>query len=132
MGPPPGASRPPARAAARRRAGGGALGRRARRVDASRAMAHVAGYVVLNDVSARDWQGVPTALREGEHGDGQWLRAKGSDTFLPVGAAFVTADDVDPAAGLRIRSWRIPGAGPDAGKALPMQDGSTAHLIWKI
>jgi 2-keto-4-pentenoate hydratase/2-oxohepta-3-ene-1,7-dioic acid hydratase in catechol pathway len=108
------------------------IGRRARRVDASRAMAHVAGYVVVNDVSARDWQGLPTALREGEHGDGQWLRAKGSDTFLPVGADFVTADDVDPAAGLRIRSWRIPGTGPDAGAALPMQDGSTANLIWKI
>ena len=108
------------------------IGRRARRVEAARAMAHVAGYVVLNDVSARDWQGLPTALREGEHGDGQWLRAKGSDTFLPVGADFVTPDDVDPASGLRIRSWRIPGAGPDAGAVLPMQDGSTAHLIWKI
>jgi 2-keto-4-pentenoate hydratase/2-oxohepta-3-ene-1,7-dioic acid hydratase in catechol pathway len=95
-------------------------------------MAHVAGYVVLNDVSARDWQGVPAALRNGEHGDGQWLRAKGSDTFLPVGADFVTPDDVDPAAGLRIRSWRIPGTGPDAGNALQMQDGSTANLIWKI
>ena len=46
-------------------------------------MEHVAGYVVVNDVSARDWQGNPQALREGEKGDGQWLRAKGSDTFLP-------------------------------------------------
>ena len=41
-------------------------------------MDHVAGYVVVNDVSARDWQGNPPALREGEKGDGQWLRAKGS------------------------------------------------------
>ena len=108
------------------------IGRRARRVDASRAMAHVAGYVVVNDVSARDWQGIPSALREGEHGDGQWLRAKGSDTFLPVGADFATADEVDPAAGLRIRSWRIPGTGTDAGTPLPMQDGSTADMIWRI
>ena len=108
------------------------IGRRARRVPAARAMAHVAGYVVVNDVSARDWQGVPSALHEGEHGDGQWLRAKGSDTFLPVGADFVSADEVDPAAGLRIRSWRIPGSGPDAGTPLPMQDGTTARMIWPI
>jgi len=108
------------------------IGRRARRVEAARAMAHVAGYVVVNDVSARDWQGVPAALREGERGDGQWLRAKGSDTFLPVGADFVTPDELDPAAGLRLRSWRIPGAGPDAGRPIAMQDGSTADLIWPI
>ena len=55
--------------------------------DAEDALDHVAGYVVLNDVSARDWQGIPAALREGEVGDGQWLRAKGSDTFLPMGPA---------------------------------------------
>jgi len=108
------------------------IGRRARRVAAARAMDHVAGYVVVNDVSARDWQGIPAALRDGERGDGQWLRAKGSDTFLPVGADFVTADDLDPTAGLRIRSWRIPGTGPDEGTPLPMQDGSTADLIWPI
>ncbi|MEW5992526.1 MAG: fumarylacetoacetate hydrolase family protein [Chloroflexota bacterium] len=108
------------------------IGRRARRVPATDAMAHVAGYVVVNDVSARDWQGIPAALREGEKGDGQWLRAKGSDTFLPVGADFVTADELDPAAGLRLRSWRIPGSGPDAGTPVAMQDGSTADLIWPI
>ena len=33
----------------------------------------------------------------GEHGDGQWLRAKGSDTFLPIGPVFVTPDELpDP------------------------------------
>src|SRR5262245_17682875 len=52
------------------------IGRPARRVTEDRAMDHVAGYVVVNDVSARDWQGSPPALREGEQGDGQWLRAK--------------------------------------------------------
>ena len=105
------------------------IGRRARRVTAARAMDHVAGYVVVNDVSARDWQGIPAALREDEKGDGQWLRAKGSDTFLPVGADFVTPDELDPRAGLRIRSWRIPGSGPGAGSAVLMQDGTTADLV---
>jgi 2-keto-4-pentenoate hydratase/2-oxohepta-3-ene-1,7-dioic acid hydratase in catechol pathway len=105
------------------------IGRRGRRIPAARALDHVAGYIVVNDVSARDWQGVPAALREGEKGDGQWLRAKGSDTFLPVGADFVTRDGVDPVAGLRIRSWRIPGSGPDAGTAVLMQDGTTADMM---
>jgi len=109
------------------------IGRRARRVTEDRAMYHVAGYVVVNDVSARDWQGNKAALREGEKGDGQWLRAKGSDTFLPMGPVFVTADELDPAAGLRLRSWRIPGPGrPGAAQQQLMQDGSTADLIFPV
>jgi 2-keto-4-pentenoate hydratase/2-oxohepta-3-ene-1,7-dioic acid hydratase in catechol pathway len=104
------------------------IGRTARRVDAANAMEHVAGYVVVNDVSARDWQGNPQALRPGEKGDGQWLRAKGSDTFLPMGADFVTPDEVDPVAGLRLRSWRIT---PDGTEHL-MQDGNTRDLIWGV
>lgn len=104
------------------------IGRRARRVRAGDAMSHVAGYVVVNDVSARDWQGSPPALREGQKGDGQWLRAKGSDTFLPMGPVFVTADELDPAAGLELRSSRI----TSDGTRHPMQRGSTADLIWSI
>ena len=91
-------------------------------------MDHVAGYVVVNDISARDWQGIPQALREGEKGDGQWLRAKGSDTFLPMGSVLVTTDELDPAAGLRLRSWRIDGDGLEH----LMQDGTTADMIWDV
>ena len=91
-------------------------------------MDHVAGYIVVNDISARDWQGSPPALREGEKGDGQWLRAKGSDTFLPMGPVLVTADELDPAAGLRLRSWRIDGNGVEH----LMQDGTTADMIWDV
>ena len=108
------------------------MGRRTRRVTEDGAMDHVAGYVVVNDVSARDWQGNPQALREGEKGDGQWLRAKGSDTFLPVGPVFVTRDEVDPARGLRLRSWRIPGSGPGAGTPVPMQDGNTSDMLFHV
>ena len=104
------------------------IGKRARRVTVEDALEHIAGYVVVNDVSARDWQGNPVALREGETGDGQWLRAKGSDTFLPVGPVFVTADELDPKAGLRLRSWRIPAGG----EPQLMQDGTTADLIFDI
>jgi 2-keto-4-pentenoate hydratase/2-oxohepta-3-ene-1,7-dioic acid hydratase in catechol pathway len=105
------------------------IGSRASRVSADDAMGHVAGYVVVNDVSARDWQGSPPALLPGEKGDGQWLRAKGSDTFLPMGPVLVTTDEVDPSAGLRLRSWRIP-AGTD--EPVLMQDGSTADLLFSI
>jgi 2-keto-4-pentenoate hydratase/2-oxohepta-3-ene-1,7-dioic acid hydratase in catechol pathway len=104
------------------------MGRRARRVPRDAALRHVAGYVVVNDISARDWQGIPQALREGEKGDGQWLRAKGSDTFLPMGSILVTADELDPAAGLRLRSWHI---GADGTERL-MQDGTTADMIHDV
>jgi 2,4-diketo-3-deoxy-L-fuconate hydrolase len=108
------------------------IGRSARRITPDAALDHVAGYVVVNDVSARDWQGNPQALAEGEKGDGQWLRAKGSDTFLPMGPAFVTPDEVDPRAGLALRSWRIPGSGEGAGTPILMQDGNTADMLYDV
>ena len=108
------------------------IGTTARRVTRADALAHVAGYVVVNDVSARDWQGIPVALREGETGDGQWLRAKGSDTFLPMGPVFVTADEIPDPQVLHLRSWRIPGSGPDAGRERLMQEGDTADMIWTV
>jgi 2,4-didehydro-3-deoxy-L-rhamnonate hydrolase len=101
------------------------IGRTARRVPAEEAMAHVAGYIVVNDISARDWQGTPQALAPGERGDGQWLRAKGSDTFLPMGADLVTTDELDPRDGLRLRSWRITADGSEH----LMQDGTTRDLL---
>ena len=51
------------------------IGRRACRVAERDALAHVAGLVAVNDVSARNYQ----------RQDGQWTRAKGFDTFAPVG-----------------------------------------------
>src|SRR3954469_21764378 len=108
------------------------IGTTAHRVSRADALDHVAGYVVVNDVSARDWQGVPAALRDGEVGDGQWLRAKGSDTFLPMGPVFVTADEIPDPQTLRVRSWRVPGSGADAGREILMQDANTADMIWGV
>ncbi len=62
------------------------LGRLARDVREEDAMAHVFGLLAVNDVTARDLQ----------KKDGQWARAKGMDTFCPVGPAITTG--VDPAA----------------------------------
>ncbi|MDW8103683.1 MAG: fumarylacetoacetate hydrolase family protein [Armatimonadota bacterium] len=63
------------------------VGRRVRNVPAEEAMAYVAGYTIMNDVTARDLQRT----------EGQWTRAKGCDTFAPCGPWLVTADEVaDP------------------------------------
>jgi 2-keto-4-pentenoate hydratase/2-oxohepta-3-ene-1,7-dioic acid hydratase in catechol pathway len=58
-----------------------------RDIPRERAIEHVAGYLILNDVSARKLQ----------RSEGQWFRAKSMDTFAPCGPALVTADEVtDP------------------------------------
>jgi len=62
------------------------LGRRARRVPERLAFEHVLGYTCANDVSARDCQ----------RNDRQWSRAKGFDTFCPLGPWLVTADEINP------------------------------------
>ncbi len=109
------------------------IGRRARRVDTSAALACVAGYTAVNDISARDLQGQRPALRPGEQGDGQWLRAKSSDAFLPMGPLLATADELPPGgAGLAVRSFRTPGAGPGAGREVPMQEGRTDDLVFGV
>ncbi len=56
------------------------IGRRARYVRADQALEYVLGLTCANDVSARDYQ----------FADGQWVRAKGFDTFTPLGPCIVT------------------------------------------
>lgn len=59
------------------------IGKQARQVKESEALQYVFGYTCGNDVSERDWQ----------KGDLQWWRAKGADTFGPLGPAIVTGLD---------------------------------------
>ena len=61
------------------------IGRPCKDVPAARAAESILGYTIANDVTARDQQ----------RKDGQWTRAKGHDTFCPVGPWIVT--DIDPA-----------------------------------
>jgi 2-keto-4-pentenoate hydratase/2-oxohepta-3-ene-1,7-dioic acid hydratase in catechol pathway len=64
------------------------IGRTARYVEEARALDHVAGYLVVNDVSERAYQ-----LERG----GTWDKGKGCDTFGPIGPWLVTTDEVsDP------------------------------------
>ena len=108
------------------------IGLRARRVAAADALAHVAGYMVANDISARDLQGSKPALREGERGDGQWLRAKGSDTFLPLGPCLVTADELGKPGDLAVRGYHTPAQGPGAGLEQRVQDGRTSDMVFGV
>lgn len=85
-------------------------GRGLRREDAAR---HVFGYTVVNDVTARDLQA--------RHK--QWFLGKSLDTFCPMGPWIVTADELDPAAGIEVRCW-VNGE--------LRQEGNTRDLVFDV
>jgi 2-keto-4-pentenoate hydratase/2-oxohepta-3-ene-1,7-dioic acid hydratase in catechol pathway len=87
------------------------IGRRVRGVSPDEAMSAIAGFVCVNDVTARDLQ----------FADGQWTRAKSLDTFCPVGPALVPAEDVPDPQRLRIRCLL---------NGEVVQDSSTANMIF--
>jgi 2-keto-4-pentenoate hydratase/2-oxohepta-3-ene-1,7-dioic acid hydratase in catechol pathway len=70
------------------------IGRAARDVEAARALEHVAGYCVANDVSARDFQDQR----------GQRFIGKSCDSFAPLGPALVTADEIPDPQDLALRT----------------------------
>ncbi|HET6720310.1 MAG TPA: fumarylacetoacetate hydrolase family protein [Rhodocyclaceae bacterium] len=73
------------------------IGRTTRRVSRDQAMAHVAGYCIINDVSARDWQFGPDGLPGSAFNGGQWDLGKNHDGFAPLGPWLVTPDEIgDP------------------------------------
>jgi 2-keto-4-pentenoate hydratase/2-oxohepta-3-ene-1,7-dioic acid hydratase in catechol pathway len=72
---------------------------------------YIRGYTIVNDVTARDLQ----------KSDGQWSRAKGFDTFCPMGP--LVTDEVDPEAGLTVET-RLNGE--------VKQRGTTRDLIFGI
>ena len=87
------------------------VGRRCRRVSEDDAWDHLSGVVAVNDVTARDLQ----------RRDGQWTRAKGLDTFCPVGNV-VEAASVDPS-DLSVTA-RVNGG--------VRQHGTTAEMVFSI
>lgn len=84
------------------------IGKTARHVSEADALSYVAGYTVANDVSDRDLQ----------KKDGQFIRAKGFDTYCPVGPWVETDLDIS---NLPVRS-RVNGE--------PRQDQTTASMLW--
>ncbi|WP_421952942.1 fumarylacetoacetate hydrolase family protein [Pelagibacterium sp.] len=90
------------------------IGKRAKYVEESQAMAHVAGYCVVNDVSERAFQ----AERQG-----QWTKGKSSDNFGPIGPWLVTPDEVKEPQALAM--WLdVNGE--------RMQDGSTKTMVYPV
>ncbi len=89
------------------------IGTGGRNIRRERANLHVAGYMPMNDVSARDLQ----------FADGQWIRGKSCDTFAPCGPALVTRHEVT-------NPHRL-GIGLEL-NGKPMQNSSTRNLIFKV
>ncbi|HZZ38766.1 MAG TPA: fumarylacetoacetate hydrolase family protein [Acidobacteriaceae bacterium] len=88
------------------------IGRRATKLGADEDIRpYVRGFTIVNDVTARDLQ----------KSDGQWSRAKGFDTFCPMGP--LVTDEIDPAAGLTVET-RLNGE--------VKQHGTTKDLIFDI
>jgi 2-keto-4-pentenoate hydratase/2-oxohepta-3-ene-1,7-dioic acid hydratase in catechol pathway len=88
------------------------IARRASRVSEDDALDFVRGYVVANDVSGRDLQ----------FSDGQWVRGKSLDTFLPVGDLVPASEVPDPQA-LPIRAIL---------NGETMQDSNTSNQIFGV
>ncbi|KAF1687905.1 2-hydroxyhepta-2,4-diene-1,7-dioate isomerase [Pseudoxanthomonas broegbernensis] len=90
------------------------IGDLARDVPVERALEHVAGYLVVNDLSEREFQL--------EHG-GQWVKGKSCDTFGPIGPWLVTRDEVpdpqDLAMSLAVNGYRY-------------QDGNTRTMVFGV
>lgn len=89
------------------------IGRKCKNVSTKEASEYIAGYFVLNDVSAREIQFI----------DKQYTRAKGFDTFGPCGPWLTTADEIRDPCNLHITT-RVNGD--------IRQDSSTANLVLKV
>ncbi len=67
------------------------IGKKGRDIPKSRAMEHVAGYSIANDVSFRDRQMIKS---ESSHFGMNWVKGKGQDSSFPLGPILVTADEI--------------------------------------
>ncbi|NWF97005.1 MAG: fumarylacetoacetate hydrolase family protein, partial [Candidatus Thorarchaeota archaeon] len=74
---------------------------------------YIAGYTIVNDLSARDLQ----------KSDGQWVRSKSLDGFCPMGPAIVTTDELGDASGLKIQTYV---------NGVLKQDSSTSNMVFGV
>jgi 2,4-didehydro-3-deoxy-L-rhamnonate hydrolase len=90
------------------------IGKKASYVSEDDALSHIAGYVLHNDYSEREFQ-----LER----NGQWVKGKSCDTFAPIGPFIATPDEIKDVHNLRL--WLTLN-----GKT--MQDGNTSNLIFNV
>jgi 2-keto-4-pentenoate hydratase/2-oxohepta-3-ene-1,7-dioic acid hydratase in catechol pathway len=89
------------------------IGQGGKNITEADAMHHVFGYTIANDITARDLQ----------KRDGQWIRAKGCDTFCPLGPCIVTADAIADPHNLALRTYV---------NGTLRQNSNTDQLIFRI
>jgi 2-keto-4-pentenoate hydratase/2-oxohepta-3-ene-1,7-dioic acid hydratase in catechol pathway len=89
------------------------IGSRVSKVSAENALEAVAGYICVNDVSARDLQ----------FADGQWSRGKSPDTYCPVGPQLVPRDEIPDPQKLAIRAIL---------NGETLQDSTTANMVFGV
>jgi 2-keto-4-pentenoate hydratase/2-oxohepta-3-ene-1,7-dioic acid hydratase in catechol pathway len=89
------------------------IGRRAKNISVTEAESVIFGYMILNDVSARDLQ----------FKDKQWTRGKSCDTFAPTGPCITTTEQIQDTSDLRIRTW--------VNNEL-RQDSTTRNMVFSI
>jgi len=90
------------------------IGKKASYVTEETALAHVAGYVLHNDYSEREFQ-----LER----NGQWVKGKSCDTFAPIGPFIATPDEIEDVHNLRL--WlKVNG--------VIVQEGNTSNLIFNV
>lgn len=89
------------------------IGRTCRNVPEKSALDYVAGYTIVNDLTARDLQ----------KSDGQWVRAKSLDGFCPMGPAIVTVDELGDGSGLRLQTHV---------NGVLKQDSNTSNMIFTV
>jgi 2-keto-4-pentenoate hydratase/2-oxohepta-3-ene-1,7-dioic acid hydratase in catechol pathway len=102
------------------------IGKGGHRIPAAKALDHVAGYTLANDVSARDWvtaifqsQGVMGPIHAWEHN----LLGKMMPTFCPMGPCIATRDEIPDPANVKIQT-RLNGR--------VMQDANTDDLVFSV
>jgi 2-keto-4-pentenoate hydratase/2-oxohepta-3-ene-1,7-dioic acid hydratase in catechol pathway len=99
------------------------IGRRARYLSSpEEALAHIAGFVLSNDVSERDFQLAQSG--------GQWSKGKSCETFQPLGPWLVTPDEITDPQALRLRSWVNDDIRQDSSTKDMIFD--VAYLVWHL
>lgn len=90
------------------------IGKRAKYIEQTDALTHVAGYCTVNDVSERDFQ---------IHRKGQWVKGKSHDTFAPIGPWLVTRHEIPDPQNLGLKL---------AVDGEVYQDGNTQTMIYGV
>jgi 2-keto-4-pentenoate hydratase/2-oxohepta-3-ene-1,7-dioic acid hydratase in catechol pathway len=89
------------------------IGKEGKRITKAAALDHIAGFMVMNDISGR----------EAQFSDHQWFRGKSFDTFAPVGPSIVSLDEIGDPYALKLKTLV---------NGVVMQEGNTDQMVFNI